>query len=1631
MKRNKTYKFALVAVLALMGASYAENNAHWRYDEADYKNPLHFVGNLCTIEVKSVKDFDIYQSVDSPKCVNDKNTETFVFDLKSDILVSEKVPTANCALNTFNVDVKNKDVVIRGHGFAIKNLCFGSDPVNGIEPLFSNVANLYVDSLTVRDVKIPTTDVSFGIFAENVQSTLFNQVSLNKVDASVDQTIKNFGLLVGQVSGPAFLHNMKGDSLFVAGGIPGNMGGLIGYVGDSLFVDKSNLKFTVVLEDRSSIQSHADVNLGCVVGLHEQSNLNNKTKTSLSYFAQNAVDCEFKVKGSVDGEFLYGSMAVGGLVGSERMPYLDYSSIEVSGSIDVSSSIVDEASGASRKYAFGGFNGTWSSDVADAYYSLDNCKSSLTVKSILLPYGNSDNQDLAYIGGLIGSSKFIGNADVKLSSVEFSGKIDVNMPAAQNLYVGGLVSFFEARGSSSSKLDFSNLSLADSKKGIVVSAASALIGGGVGCLYDASFSVTGNNNFEKNINASLGAEGSSSINRVGGFIGYAREVGLSKVEHVNSKANLNVSFAADGFFGGIADVGSLLGFLNCESENTSAVNIENTAYSGRIVINDAMSAMNIGGYIGRTESCSELNIGYSMAENDTLILVGLANDFPEEMNVGGLIGLARGRVGNDLSSNLNLYVSYVSGNVFVQPGLNINSESLYVSGVVGRSVQAKNDYRVAYYAGILKLDVPNNDSLVNYLVYLDKSNLVLRDGFSWSPVKEYHKMYSMTKGSKDNIYDFFLYDSSGMNLHWPSKAFFLNSKNVNSKYFAYKNGDVEDYSFWYVDTTKNDARPMLRYVPGAPADALPTAQYYLEEENFDYLKVLLTDYRGKIVYDAEGPISDSTLLIRPHTPRVFDSTGTEYMWVATDSKGNSVLWEGIDKTYPIEYLLFKMVPVANLAITFKNPNGVKLDSNSYWNGNDFNIATSDSLPSVAFLSNSVYYRGNRWHVENDASNEFTTLNQVRAYAASKNLQSVDLVYSTDVQKCEEFNSSWFIVNLSSLRISATFFDRDFNIKMVPNYVGLPHIDKFKIVDVNGDTALRVFDVMFNGVTKRVLTGDVVDLTGINTIVSVTYCAGCEIPADRIPVEPDSTDSTKVGPVPNNNGNSHVKVAMTEEECREASRIENADVLMSGTAARFVVEMFVPTECSKVRAKVSVKDSEGNLWLNDSLPSKSGKKKFTLYPLNPGKYKFNVKVSSTNKKTVTREISTKVKLMGGEWHMVSVGTWPKNALKGVGASMFSWDETVGFGEYWQYQALPSLKDANELEGYWLYTEKNAEFNLAMPLKKAESDSFAWDVKKVFHGWNMVGNPYSWNIYSGSIDGFMSAENGKSPIWRWNSKNASYEVADTLFANESFWVKVGKSMKIRVSSAPVFPSLKKDTAMVLKKASATRNSWSMRLVASTADGSNDAWNVIGVGSKNISIEKPPSGYGSTVSVGFVDNNDGCTLLAKSIYANSASAEDGYTWKMNVSAGNASSMKLSLDGIDEVKSLGYRVVLVDGENVVEWGDSKSIDVKASSTPKNVLLKVVKADAAVAPVVTGIGDLRFSAIAGSVNVVFDISSEMAGKNVSVRLVSVDGKVSSMASGVARAGTNEFNIGKGLRSGVYVLQVRVGSENRTMKMAL
>ena len=215
-----------------------------------------------------------------------------------------------------------------------------------------------------------------------------------------------------------------------------------------------------------------------------------------------------------------------------------------------------------------------------------------------------------------------------------------------------------------------------------------------------------------------------------------------------------------------------------------------------------------------------------------------------------------------------------------------------------------------------------------------------------------------------------------------------------------------------------------------------------------------------------------------------------------------------------------------------------------------------------------------------------------------------------------------------------------------------------------------------------------------------------------------------------------------------------------------------------------------------------------------------------------------------------------------------------------------------------------------------------------------------------------------------------------------------------------------------AKAGSDEWNVRVKLSDEFGKQDSWNFIAAGTSG-NMDEPPSGMGDHVNLSIVENGK---FLAKSTKA----VADEYVWQMEVSASDYRDGFLSFEGVDALAAKGLKLfVTVDGKTT-EVSEGKSVKVLLKQSAIPVTVRVARSGAVVAAKAS-LGELRMVQRPGLVDVGFDVPADMAGANVQVDIVSLDGKVVDRSKFTATAGANLATL-KSPHRGLYYVRVRAGN---------
>ena len=359
-------------------------------------------------------------------------------------------------------------------------------------------------------------------------------------------------------------------------------------------------------------------------------------------------------------------------------------------------------------------------------------------------------------------------------------------------------------------------------------------------------------------------------------------------------------------------------------------------------------------------------------------------------------------------------------------------------------------------------------------------------------------------------------------------------------------------------------------------------------------------------------------------------------------------------------------------------------------------------------------------------------------------------------------------------------------------------------------------------------------------------------------------------------------------------------------------------------------------------------------------------------------------------------------------VYWWDESNPVGDYWQYRKFSVDDKFDSTRGYWYGPAGSEEFSLVLQTPNM-NDEIVWNLENKYSGWNLVANPFGWYVKLPQKDGVSFA--------KWDSETSGYVSADTLGPYEAVWVHTEKAMKYRIPLKAVIV-LEGEKKSLSK--SAVSDDWNLRVVLSDNNGKRDSWNELAVG-RSKSLGEPPAGMGDRVNLSIVE---GKQRFAKSVKQNS----DDLEWNLEASATTSRAGHLSFVGLESVWAKGLRVYATVGDEVFEVTNDKPLDVQLSSKAKNVSVRVTKGAVTANIAKNWLSGFRVNQTQNVLNVGFDAASKLAGANVKVSVVGIDGRVVATNRGVAHEGSNVLSMKKP-KQGIYFVRVRVGSQSATSRI--
>ena len=496
---------------------------------------------------------------------------------------------------------------------------------------------------------------------------------------------------------------------------------------------------------------------------------------------------------------------------------------------------------------------------------------------------------------------------------------------------------------------------------------------------------------------------------------------------------------------------------------------------------------------------------------------------------------------------------------------------------------------------------------------------------------------------------------------------------------------------------------------------------------------------------------------------------------------------------------------------------------------------------------------------------------------------------------------------------------------------------------------------------------------------------------------------------------------------------------SGNAVRVIYKTNAFDATRDVFAKVKIVDVAGKKPpVIDTSFSKaiapSSSNEVVFFMMHPGTFKMLFSIGDgedssefSEEFTIDSQVAS---LKAKQWTMVSLAAVDTASINWNEDHSFYWWDDSYVGEYWQYHSFNRGDDIVANRGYWFSSWNGGSLAMRDNLKDDGKD-IVWNLERYQSGWNLVANPHGWSVdlYSMNESALKDVDE-KSDVrfYRYNPETGGYaeilEDSRYLAPYEAVWAQVSKKMKWEISAEPVFgaPPAKLEKRFAGKSALAkasTEERWTLQAVLSDKNGKRDSWNILGVGNNPFVADEPPASMGDHVNLSIVE---GKRALAKSI----KSASDEKEWTINLSASGSREGFLSFAGIDGVKSFGYHVfVTVDGETT-EMHEGKPLPVSLNSDKKSATVRVARSARVLAKNV--IKGLRSTTVGNQLHVSFDASEGLAGERTKVELLDVKGKVVATVSARTLSGTNAVTM-KQPKMGVYVLRVRVGSQQQTQRI--
>ncbi|SOE79978.1 Por secretion system C-terminal sorting domain-containing protein [Fibrobacter sp. UWT3] len=513
------------------------------------------------------------------------------------------------------------------------------------------------------------------------------------------------------------------------------------------------------------------------------------------------------------------------------------------------------------------------------------------------------------------------------------------------------------------------------------------------------------------------------------------------------------------------------------------------------------------------------------------------------------------------------------------------------------------------------------------------------------------------------------------------------------------------------------------------------------------------------------------------------------------------------------------------------------------------------------------------------------------------------------------------------------------------------------------------------------------------------------------------------------------------ESAEPVVTDGAKFYQSGNAVRFTFHKDGFVKDGEASIRISLENDDGKELDGNEYrcTTDACDLEWERFPLAAGFYLFTASVVRDGHDSLLREqdfeVVAEIAIAGEKsWQMISLANVDMDKLSWDGDETFYWwAEDRNYGKYWQYQELVKSQTPEKERGYWYSSIEGRPLVLK---DSAFADDITWNLTNENGGWNLVANPYGWQIELG-VDEYdldepeeESEDNRKKRVplveySRWNPEEGQYVPVSKLGPYQAVWAQLNRSMSTTIEIA-ARPSFDEDTNVdanaemdrTLNRRFAKigdASGWALQAMLSDGRGKKDSWNVLGVGDFARQSEEPPAGMGDHVNLSILD---GGKRLMKSVKAAGEGAS--YEWNVDLTATSPRTGYLLFAGIDGLESRGLSVyVTVDG-NTTRMREGEPLKVALSSEAK--VATVFVGSAPKVALVKTLAGLKAVQAGATLQVDFDAGAGLAGSAVRVDVLDLKGNVVRSVASSALAGVNRVTL-DAPKPGIYMLRVRAGSQ--------